>query len=55
MNWYWDSLSAFWQMGGYGPFVWGAYLPALALWLAESLLARRRFRRALAESTGAAR
>jgi len=46
----WNSLSDFWQMGGYGPFVWGAYLPALALWLIETLQVRGRHRRALAES-----
>lgn len=52
----WDSWSAFWQMGGAGFFVWGAYgvtlmLIVLELWLLfrrrrDTLTRLRRLRRA---------
>jgi heme exporter protein D len=43
----WPSASAFFDMGGYGLYVWGAYaVTALAL-LVEPWLARRRMARAL--------
>ena len=47
MSLYWHTLDDFLRMGGYGLFVWGACLPALGLWVAEALLARRRLARAL--------
>jgi len=31
----WDSWSAFWAMGGYGLYVWAAYLLALMVVVAE--------------------
>jgi len=44
----WGSWDAFWQMGGQGRFVWGAYGLTLALMLLEAWQVRRRWRRALA-------
>jgi len=45
---YWTSFDEFIRMGGYGLYVWGSYLVTLAVMLAESRLAARRRRRALA-------
>jgi heme exporter protein D len=47
MSWlHWGSVDAFLAMGGYAPYVWGAYgLTTLALAL-EGWLTRRRARRA---------
>lgn len=39
---YWESLSAFLAMGGYGPFVWGSYgVTALAIAVELFVLLRR--------------
>ena len=46
----WSSASAFFDMGGYGLYVWGAYLPTLLLMALEPWLVARRRRRALAQS-----
>ena len=46
----WGSASEFFAMGGYGFFVWGSYLVALALMLVEPWLAVRRHRRALRQA-----
>jgi heme exporter protein D len=43
----WDGWQAFWAMGGYAPFVWGAYGVALALLVVEVLALRARRRRAI--------
>lgn len=39
-----DSLAAFFAMGGHGPYVWGAYLLSLSvlLWLVVSPLLRKK-------------
>jgi len=41
----WDSLGAFWHMGGYGRFVWGAYGVTLAAMALEAFTVRRRLAR----------
>jgi heme exporter protein D len=43
----WNSASDFFAMGGYGLYVWGSYVAAAALMLAEPLLARQRHKQAL--------
>jgi heme exporter protein D len=45
----WDSLAAFWHMGGYGRFVWGAYGVTLAAMAFEAFGVRRRLSRAIAQ------
>ena len=42
----WSSASAFFDMGGYGLYVWGSYLVTALLMGAEPWLAARRRRRA---------
>jgi heme exporter protein D len=42
----WDSLGAFWHMGGYGRFVWGAYGVTLASMALEAFSVQRRLARA---------
>lgn len=42
----WNSASEFFQMGGYGLYVWGSYAVTLVLMLAEPVLAAQRRRRA---------
>ena len=42
----WPSVDAFWQMGGYGLFVWGSYGATFGALALEAWLVRRRFRRA---------
>ena len=46
----WGSLDAFWQMGGHGRFVWGAYGATLAVLVLEAVLVRRRLARAMAQA-----
>jgi heme exporter protein CcmD len=41
-----DTLTRLWLLDGHGPFVWGAYAPALLLLVAEALMVRTRLRRA---------
>ena len=41
-----ETLTRLWLLDGHGPFVWGAYAPALLLLVAEGLLVRARLRRA---------
>jgi heme exporter protein D len=43
----WQSWSHFWNMDGYGLYIWGSYGVTLACMLAEPLLAVRRRRAAL--------
>jgi len=43
----WSSASAFFDMGGYGLYVWGAYAVTGVAMLVEPWLARRRLRQAL--------
>ena len=45
----WGSLSEFLAMGGYGLYVWGSYGVVLLLMVAEPLLARNRYRKALGQ------
>jgi heme exporter protein D len=45
MNWH--SAAEFFDMGGYGAYVWGAYAVTAALMAIEPWLAARRRRRAL--------
>ena len=42
----WGSASNFFEMGGYGLYVWGSYGVTALLLTAEVLLARRRHRAA---------
>jgi heme exporter protein D len=49
MSMQWKSFEDFIHMGGYGLYVWGSYVVTLAVMLAESHLAARRRRRALAD------
>lgn len=51
----WGSPGAFFAMGGYGVYVWGAYGVAAALLFVEPLLARSRLHRARREAARAAR
>ena len=46
MNWH--SASEFFEMGGYGLYVWGSYATTAALMAIEPWLTARRHRRALA-------
>ncbi|MCW7538573.1 heme exporter protein CcmD [Aquabacterium sp. A7-Y] len=46
----WDSVGAFFEMGGYGLYVWGAYGVTAVLMTVEPCLARRRRRRAAASA-----
>ncbi len=46
----WGSASAFFEMGGYGLYVWGSYGVAALLMLVEPWLVHRRLRRALQEA-----
>jgi heme exporter protein D len=43
----WGSAAAFFEMGGYGLYVWGSYGAAVLLMAVEPLLVRRRHQRAL--------
>ncbi len=45
----WQSWSHFWNMDGYGLYIWGSYGVTLVCMLAEPLLAARRRRQALAQ------
>ncbi len=42
----WNSASEFFAMGGYGLYVWGSYLVALAAMSVEPWLVAQRHRRA---------
>lgn len=46
----WRSAAEFFAMGGYAPYVWGAYGLTAALMAIEAWLAVRRRRRACAEA-----
>jgi heme exporter protein D len=50
MNLYWKSLDDFLAMGGYAPYVWGAF-GVVALCIAIELMALRQQRRALRSPT----
>lgn len=43
---HWDSWHAFLTMGGYGSYVWSAFLMTAGAMLCESWLVARRWRRA---------
>lgn len=43
---HWDSAAAFFQMGGYGLYVWGSYAVAVVCMVAEPLLVAHRHRKA---------
>jgi heme exporter protein D len=47
MNNNWNSAADFFAMGGYGLYVWGAYVVTVVLMVAEPLLVRRRHQQAL--------
>jgi heme exporter protein D len=42
----WNSWSEFWDMGGRGAFVWGAYFVVVAAVIVEIMLTRGRLRQA---------
>ena len=42
----WGSAAAFFAMGGYAFYVWGAYMVTLLVLTAELVLVLRRYRRA---------
>jgi heme exporter protein D len=46
MTMVWNSWSDFFHMGGYAPYVWGAYVVTLGLMAAEAGMAAQRRRRA---------
>ncbi len=46
----WGSASAFFEMGGYGLYVWGSYAAALLLMAVEPVLVWQRHRRALRDA-----
>jgi heme exporter protein D len=46
----WNSAGEFFEMGGYGLYVWGSYLATALLMALEPWLAARRRRRALTEA-----
>ena len=46
----WGSASAFFEMGGYGLYVWGSYVVAAVLMAVEPVLVRSRHRRALRDA-----
>ena len=48
MNWH--SASEFFDMGGYGLYVWGSYLVTALLMASEPWLVTRRNRRAMADA-----
>jgi heme exporter protein D len=43
----WDSLAAFWAMGGYGPFVWGSFGVTAVCIVLEIIVLKLRHRSAL--------
>lgn len=43
----WPSAAAFFDMGGYGLYVWGAYAVTVSVMLVEPWLVRRRLRHAV--------
>ncbi|WP_018411113.1 heme exporter protein CcmD [Methyloversatilis thermotolerans] len=47
----WESARQFWEMGGYGFFVWGSYGVTALLVAAELLLLARRTKQARALAT----
>jgi heme exporter protein D len=49
----WSSAGEFFEMGGYGLYVWGSYGLAVLLMLGEPWLAARRRRRALHDAAQA--
>ena len=46
----WGSASAFFEMGGYGLYVWGSYVVAALLMALEPWLVHRRQRRSLRDA-----
>jgi heme exporter protein D len=43
----WPSWSAFWDMGGYGLYVWGSYSVCAAIFVVELAMIRRHHRLAV--------
>ncbi len=46
----WGSASAFFEMGGYGLYVWGSYVVTVLLMVLEPLLVQSRYRRSLRDA-----
>ncbi|WP_455281501.1 heme exporter protein CcmD [Cupriavidus necator] len=46
----WGSATAFFDMGGYGLYVWGSFLVTAIIMAAEPYLAARRHRRAFSDA-----
>jgi len=46
----WGSVAGFFEMGGYGLYVWSAYAVTALIMAAEPLLAARRRKRAAAQA-----
>ena len=46
----WGSASAFFEMGGYGLYVWGSYIACAVLMVLEPVLTARRHARARREA-----
>ncbi len=51
----WGSWSGFWEMGGYGLYVWGSYAATFALIVVEIVMLRLRRREALEHAAEARR
>jgi heme exporter protein D len=51
----WNSAAEFFAMGGYGPYVWGAYAVTIACMAAEPVLVALRHRQARRALAGAER
>ena len=51
----WESIDAFFAMGGYGRYVWGSYAVTLALIVLEIVMLRVRRKNILKELRQAAR
>ena len=49
----WNSAAEFFAMGGYGPYVWGAYTVTIACMAAEPVLVALRHRQARRALEGA--
>jgi heme exporter protein D len=48
----WGSWQAFWAMGGYGGYVWGAYATVALVVLGEAMFVRARLARARRNAAG---
>ncbi len=50
----WNSWNHFWNMGGYGLYVWGSYALCVVVFACEPLWARRKLKFALSKIRDAA-